>query len=425
MLYTSAIRHPENDMIMVVREWQVSAVLSVLPHDPSRNSTSTTVASTLLSLFEYHYNNRAANKLLRFEMDRHFKREQGKPTVYLGEWLPYTWEYLREATGNRWLMLTIKNNIKPLEDLGFIHYDLPKDIADIFQPRIRMWIRLDVQRINDWIDKYVKKSWLTGHQPEAIPEYVAPVVEPKTVDTKTALVNALCDFHKHIHAKKTTYVYDNKRKTKVMARVKERYALKDAKGKKLLTDEQVIGQCSQVIIGNALSPFHNGTNDRTKVYDDIEMMFRDAAKFENHITYAEVANVSEVIAYRQFMKFLAGEPSRYAKKGGAGTTNLRPTNMRDRAYLELSDEAKNLYRDFSRSIASFFLTDTPIKDILEVAKTNASLKKFNRGITDMEALVIAINIQLRVFRPNGIDEKVQNSIQKFSATFCRLQQINT
>ncbi len=63
-------------------------------------------------------------------------------------------------------------------------------------------------------------------------------------------------------------ILDKKRKSKIEARLKEGRSVED---------------CKKAIDGCKGSAWHMGANNNKKVYDDIELIFRDAPKFERFI----------------------------------------------------------------------------------------------------------------------------------------------
>lgn len=227
------------------------------------------------------------------------------------------------------------------------------------------------------------------------------------------LVTTLCDFHRHIHGKTTSFVYDSKRRSAVTARVKERRKAK-------LSDEEILGLGAQAIIGCRLSEWHQGMNDRNTVYDDIELIFRNAQNFEKQIGYALDAKVTSDIAYRELAGFLEGKPSRYAKspkKTSPAASSERPEGLG----ADLTDAERSRYREFARSIAGFFASNVESKTILELCRENAELKEQGAGLVDGEYLDQAIQAAVKNFKSNGLSSALVEQIQKFANTFAKME----
>jgi len=236
-----------------------------------------------------------------------------------------------------------------------------------------------------------------------------------------AMVAAICEFHRHIHGKTMRMLYDKIRMNAVYNRIWERRKM-IVDGERVFTDEAIIAQCALAIIGNVLSDYHQRTNGEGKVYDEIELIFRDAKHFENHIGYAEEQKVTEAKAWSEYKAFRDGKPSKYAK------VRVKP---RERALIEhveasqgLSGKELSAYREFARAIAPFFSTEVENKEIIEFIKTNESLGKFDRGLEDSEMLYEAITSAVKIFRPQGIPNHISQNMAGFVKVFCKLQAIN-
>lgn len=419
MFELSAIRHPEKDVIIVRRKWVVEALRKLIPDWGFQRINR---AAEILSLLEYHHNNRSANRILREEMKQYWSGGSKKRSiVFTGDWLPYTGPYIKELLGLSNDRLT--EELAVLVKAGWISMEVPDDVKVAFDTRHFSWIKLEVNAINKFIDQHVRRP---SSEPRIAREDITPIpTEELKKDNLNELVDAICEFHRHVLGKSSRFVYDDKRRRKVRKIITDRRAVKKGfKGKeRLFSDDDVTAQCAQAIIGNAISPWHSGENDRNTPFNDIELIFRDNIKFELHLGYAEKGGVTPAIAYRQFTGFIAGEVSQFAKKPPkqAEIESLHQS----KAYSALAEDLKAKYRDLARALAPFFINNTPISEILEFTKTNVSIKAAAVGIDNSDALVVAIKIQANVFRKGAVNEEMEKSMEKFSSVFCRTQKLNS
>ncbi len=421
---SALIRHPENDPIMIRRGWQVQAI-NALPELNGVRTYVPQVGAELLTIFEHFHTNRLDNRILRREFERMIRKRPN--SVYpVGDWIPYTAPYLMELLLGGHARKLIAEAIQILERLGFISTQVPGDIPKLFSIPYT-WIRLDVDAINIWIDAHVEKSWVYDWippEPEWVdvqnPETGITVSEPEpfndTPVTKAQMrgmqVNSILKFHQHIMGKQDNYIYKGKRKSCVENRIKE---------------GRTLGQCAQMIIGCRLSPWHNGTdpgNVKKTVYDDPTVIFRDVVKADMFIGHAEEGGVTEGKALIELETFLKGGTSRYAKRPP------KPLPIASNGQMEyvpqLTEEERKRYRDFARAMGAFFVTNEPVSRLIEFTKTNASMQKFNKArITDLIALEKALIDAVKVFRPNGVSESIQQNIEKFAKVYVQIQQANS
>jgi hypothetical protein len=420
----SCIRHPENSRFIKRHDWQIKAILTAEGTKAKRTDCAF-VGSEILSVMEFYHDNWLAN--------RHMANLRGRypqsVDIPLDGWLPYSVSYLEELLLGSASPNSIRKTMDLLVSMGFVSKAVPKDITDAYPSNV-MWFRLEVNTINKWIDDNWPKPWNPKAKrvtpvPRPIPDLDMPMSdpepepEPEIPEVPTApaenpvskAASVLFMYYKHVHAKNGNFVFDSSRKTKVTTRLKE---------------NRTLGQCAQAILGNRLSPFHQGhhvENDLSKggkLFDDIELIFRNAKNFEQHMYYATKENVTEDMALADLRRFLAGNPSQYAKalpetpqNGSTG----KPEAPQDRRPLQI-------YRNFARQIAAFFTSFTPVADILELCVTQKGLAEVGEGLTHADKLVEAICDAVLPFRPQGASEAMKLDIEKFAKAFCRTQEVN-
>lgn len=425
---TGAIRHPERAAIVIRREWQVRMINSSRDlQDQKKKDGLTDTAAELMSIFEFHYNNRTANRILKQEVDKFLKKNPVK-SYPLGDWMPYTSKYLQELLLGGRSNKVVQPAIYLLESQKIISMDVPKDITDRFTQNAQ-WIKFNVDLVNEWIEDNCEKTWLAGWKEldaqrqtekatsaiitEAVTDKIKEVTDIKK---HSQMVDIICAFYKHIHNKTAGTIFDINRKAKVGSIVNR---LRSAG----LSDAEILGRCAQAIIGNVVSDYHQGRKPgQPKVYDSIDLIFRKAEQFENHVSYAVADNISEKMAYKEFEAFLHGKTSKYAK--GRSTTSPEASNEQIEGIHTLPEQEQKRYREFARAIASFFASNIENKDILEFTKTNRSVLQIASGLTNTEAMFDALMHQIKIYKKEGIPDILSNQVRKFSEIYCKLEMTN-
>lgn len=429
---TGSIRQPENQILVIRRQWQMEMLTEGVQKNRRKTDTCD-CAAEMMSIFEYHHDNRWAHRILRVQIAKqlHHTSKKIHPT---GDWLPYTREYLRELMLRSRNYTAIDHGLHHLVTRNVIDMNVPKDLLELYNNHRGVWVKLNIDLINRWIDEHCKKSWVAGWV-EGAPMYVEPspleienASEEKQIHAQAAMINSLCGFHKHIHGKSDAYLYDIKRKNVLWARILERRNVYESgRGKiRTFTDDDIIAVCAQAIIGNTLSDYHQNRdprNERDKIYDNIDLIFRDNSHMEAHMQYALAKNVTSIMAMREFQTFLQGGTSRYAKgvKKDASGASVGQTET----FYDLKPELRQRYREFARGLASFFMTDTPVKEIIEFSRSNNSLSKVGEGLVDPDALATGLHLAIKVFTPTGATNEMLENIRKFSVSFCKLQKVNS
>lgn len=422
---TGCIRHPENAYLIIRREWQIRMLNEGREKRGPKKDNYAECGAELMSVFEFHFNNRMANRMLRSQLEAYRRRHPAKADHPLGDWMPYSENYLRELLLGSRSGDVVDASLDLLESKGVISRKVPADIKQFYTGNCT-WVRFLPAVVNAWIDANCVKTWdrhwNAQYKAEKEAERNAGIIDIQAKDKikeiedikkQSDLTHSVCAFHQHIHAKTKATIYDQTRKGKVTKII-------EAMRKKGIEEQEVIGRCALAIIGNRVSEFHQGTdknNSSGKVYDDIKLIFRDTEKFDNHIGYAEAKNITWKMAYNEFEGFLKDIPSRYAKKPKkvAGEASERE----QKAIKALSPEVQRTYREFARSIGSFFGSNVENEVILDFCETNQSLAKF-KGLDNAPALVESLITAVKVFNQNPPDEMIKR-IEAFAETYCEKQ----
>jgi len=406
---TTAIRHPENHYFIIRRDWQLRA-LEIEVTGPKRGN-SVECAAELMSVLEFHYNNRHANRRLKEFVEKAIA-SKGKGLPPLGDWMPYSYRYIEELLLNGRSQNVVIQAIDLLVLKGFVSANPPEDIVAAYGGGTT-WLKLNVDEINAWIEANLPKSWLEIASPERLGKGPRAEKERKG-DAIAKNMQILGDFYRHIHGKNASFALDDARKKKITLRLKE---------------GRTLGQGAQAIIGNLMSDFHqarhkeNLKEDGGKVYDDIgDHIFGSAKKFEAHIGYAEDHGITEENALTELQGVLSGQPSRYAKKG------LKPRVIKQNEQERPSGEPikhEKRYREFAFQIAAFFTTNVPARDILEICQTQNGLIETGKGLTLVGFLADSIRTATKTFRPEGLTDQMETELDEFAKAFCQLQSLNT
>lgn len=407
---TSVIRHPEKSYFIRRCDWQIKALetdKTGTVHMKRSNATET--AAEILSIMEYHCNNKLANRILRNAISAAMG-EQGRQLEEIGHWMPYSVAYLNELLMDGRSPGLIKNALDLLIDRAFIDPEVPADIPKNYGGNCS-WYKLEVDYINQWIDENITKSWLEQKEEDRLVPVEATGDTPKRgrgrpkKEGPAKIVNTIAEYYKHVHGKNASFVIDSKRRTAI---------------EKRLSEKRSLDQCAQAIIGNLYSDWHQGRHpENNKVFDDIELIFRNAKSFEAHLGYAEEAGITAEIALEDLQGTLEGKDSRYAKKGKKGRQNASNGHRE----VRIPGNAGQ-YKEFSHAVAAFFATgDVETKMIMEFCETNNSLKTLANGLLDPNYLAEQLIEALKLF-VDEIEQSVRDQVKEFSGLLCKVQQIN-
>lgn len=431
-------------------DWAIKATgVTVKGSDGIERFVPNEPAAELIAVFLFHYDNRTANRILVELIEKAIVKHK-KYLRELGDWLPYSNAYMRELLLHTHGQNQIVRAIEVLAEIKFISIDVPKDIQE-FYSRSHSWYKLEIETIRAWINDVwlpsLEKPQVYAPQRAEIQSEIARVTntpppfaekapeekpaakpENKTTETLTKQVNALCNFHRHIHGKNASYVYDAERKSRVRARIQ---AMRSAG----IGEPATIAMCAQAIIGNVVSDFHqarhhknmlgvaNESGVKGKIFDDIgEYIFKTSNKFELMIEHAENGGVSQEIALAEFQGFVSGKPSRYAKN--AKKDALKPVDAPKQPTNDFDAETIKRYKNFARELAPFFFTRVPNKEISEMCETNNALEKFGKGLTNAEFLTEQFFEAGKVFGSGIVAQAIKDAMTEFAKTFCEMQELN-
>jgi hypothetical protein len=330
----------------------------------------------------------------------------------LGGWLPYSIAYIEECLFEGRGKDVIGKALTILLEMRFISQDVPKDVPEFYASGVTKWFRLNVEAVNKWIDTFyggdVDQDDLDSLVEPVQVQVPDAIVKPGTQDLnykgKKEAVMRICSFHRHIHNKPLSYVYDKDRKKPVLERLEE--------GRKM-------GEFAQAIIGCVLSPHHQGknpdTNKQGKIYDEITLICRSATYFERFVTYALEKGVTEEIAFNEFKKVLAGGVSKYSKAYLKKQEEKQVAQERGivRAIETLTPEELYRYNSFAKEMVTYFVIPTTVADIFATYRENEKLIELSEGLTNDDIMYECLVDNVKVFNPtpNG---NILTNIQSFS-----------
>lgn len=404
-LTTSQIPHPPNSRFIIRRFYQVKACQS---DADKKNDSVAEVAAELLSIFEYHTNNPLANKIFE-SLVKAAKKKHGRQIKETFGWLPYSYTYLQECLDYARGRSQIIKAVERLIEKGFLSADCPNSIS-LYYSQNQNWYLLQIEALTALADRV--RYGINFEGGEDVPEVPVQPDRPLTKKEKLDnLVLQICEFHRHIHAKPLSYVYNSKARKKVRDRYTERV--------KIVGEENALALCILAIIGNRYDDFYQGNhpkNDLTnggRVFDSAEHIFKDTA-FDKFLESADSAGVTEEIALAHFKAFGNGEPSKFAKEHIKRAQNRSTAQESSKPAPSKIEIAR--YRNFAKRIVSNFLDGKRAKDILEACLLDDDLGTLGNGLIDADTLETQIADAAMMFTET-LSAKVKVEIKQFSAEF--------
>ncbi len=196
------------------------------------------------------------------------------PIIDTSGWQYHTNEQLERGV-LLWKTDTIYKASDFLESLGFISSDVPERLIMLHKTGRTKWFLLMVDQINSWIREFETKL---GHNSITIPRPKRGVRQVKESDNLHAEIEEIFTFRaiereKYWTAEKKPYVKDQltpKRAILIRDRLLD-FSIADLK---------------LAVLGNLSSKWHQGENNRKKVYDGIEFVFKNTERIENAIKEA-------------------------------------------------------------------------------------------------------------------------------------------
>jgi hypothetical protein len=364
MLTESILRPPSRAYFIKRYEWQLK---SLREHDD--RPLVINCGAEILSVITFHYDNPSANDLLAMYIKK--SRKITEDIYDHGEWFPYSFSYLSKCLLQAYTRWSIEPALELLIKINFLSNDVPQDIVHFYGSNNTRWYKLNYNHIQKWIDKTYRTENTS---------ILTPIKKrtPKP-DKFTPIVNQICEFHRLVHKKTISYVYDAKRKAMV---------------KRQLKDGRTVYDCAKAIIGNLYSEFHQGQhkdNDKNnggKFYNGIDYIFPDAKKFENHLGYAEKAGIKDSFVKEQFDKFSAGEKCAFTPK----------TPDAQRTEDKRAKANTNSYVEFASSVFTFLSSATfDIDNVIELCRENDGLLKLLSDISDTAILTEIVLERMKVY----------------------------
>jgi len=264
-MQTSLIAYPQQDRFIRVHESILAAC--------NNNST----AAALVSFLEYWHNYHIQRIEYLAEFNGMLKHVGEKPILELNGWQYHTDEQLE-----RGLMISKKDSIRKaitlLESIGFITTEVPERLVILHKTGRTKWFLLMTSCINDWLKDY---AYRTGKRLVRTPS-LAPVSKPDTEIDQD--VQTVFDYRTLCRKE-----YNRKRGRKDVKEVltpKRIDAITRA-----LTHSKPWELCL-AIEGNLTSDWHQGKNEKKKIYDRLDLIFRDRDHVEQYMRLGYEAGLS-------------------------------------------------------------------------------------------------------------------------------------
>lgn len=267
-MQTSLITYPQADRFIVIRR----SILQACEGDRT--------AAALVSFFEYWHNYRNQQIEYTALMNEMLAVGQQPPILDTSGWQYHTDEQLERAVLIS-KVDTIRKSLDLLEtDLRFISTDVPDRLKMLHKTGRTKWFLLMAGRINEWLADYAKsKSAALKPIPRRITARGLSKTLKGNVEVETVFNYRNRRRREYWHSRRKKAV-DPKPSLKIYKLIEDR----------LLEGSSVLDLC-MAVEGNLYSSWHQGNNDREKIYDSFDLVFRDSGKVGHFATIAVQAGI--------------------------------------------------------------------------------------------------------------------------------------
>lgn len=268
---TSAIHHPTKSRFIRVYDWQLAAC------------DGNACASALMSFLEGWHNWR----IEQAEYAKIYNTDDNLDHPILDD---SGWQYHTNEQLIRGLMIytskdTINHAVKVLADKGFIETQVPERLKFFYDTKLTKWFLLRPDKINEWIDTQyhgLETASATVELSKSTGDMVFREI-PATFSGQAKFLFFYWNRRLRI---------DNNRRP--VTPTKPKLDLITAR----LREGRTVVELMLAIEGNAVSKWHqgdnpNGTNGKVKIYDSVELIFRDDVKVDLFVRYADEAGIIE------------------------------------------------------------------------------------------------------------------------------------
>jgi len=269
-MFTSAIRHPAKSSFIQIHEWQLAA-------------TGDKTAAALLSVFEHRHNAIADNR--EFDLLVRTSAEEA------GFVLPPDFKFWFSFTDEQ-LIYRVKiakkeavyKGLDILADKGFIDRNPPEDLRELVNTGRRKWFLLNVDRINATIDAYAPREAMPTNTPPATENAATDAANVKPITMRAQCLDVFEDW-KTVHESPRS-LPDDKRLKLV---------------ERLLTLKPVPFTVDRLKLATRgiCTLDHNMGLTNGRLYNQFELIFRDAAHVETYEAAATALGIT-VDNYREF-----------------------------------------------------------------------------------------------------------------------------
>lgn len=371
MIKESIIRPPVRAYFVRRYQWQIKAISAFEKRMPVVNC-----AAEIVSVMTFHLDNRYAHESLNYWVTV-AKENYDQPMINTGDWFPYSNTYFEKCLLKAYTRYQIDPAVKVLEKMNWISRDVPKDITSFYRTDKSKWLKLNYPVIQGWIEANYDSVVDFDNMPK--PEQIVKIPDPIT-----PIVTSLCKFHSAVNSKTKSYVYDERRKKMVRAR--------------LSSDGRSELDCVKAILGNRHSDFYQGNHAQNnklnggRVMDSIEFVMRNAKGFEACLNAAEEAKLSDAVIKREYELFQKTGECVFTKKAIPTSVSI---NQSASAPL---DARTGAYINFAGTIFTFVKNkDFDEEVVIDQCRTNKDMKKMLKEITDADVLYNSLLERLKIY----------------------------
>lgn len=307
-MFTSIIRHPARRSFIQIHEWQLVA------------TDNDKAAAALLSVFEYRHNALVENR----EFDTLVRTASKKAGFVLPPDFKY-WFCFTDAELIRRVKIAQKEAIyKGIDNLtakGFLSTDVPEELRTLVGTGRRKWFRLNIDAINDFIDRYDDPDRDTPDTSPAVNNTATDAVNAKSTasdDSPTGIARRVFDDWKELHNSPRS-VLDNKRLGLI---------------KRLVKDGFTEARLKLATRGILTSDWHFGFNKFEKTYNQFELIFRDA----EHVERFESMALDCGVTVDNYLNYRISKDDRMFRRASAETPTQTATGQPTETELTLAKD---------------------------------------------------------------------------------------
>jgi hypothetical protein len=277
-MQTSCVRHPQRSRYLKIHDWQLEA------------TGGDQAGAALINFFTYHHDrlldNQQINRAVNGELTA------AAPVDDKG-WQFHTDAFIEQGLLGLWKRDAIRKGLAALVRIGFLEDTPPEGLRRRYRVGRVKGFRFRADRVRVWLDAYTARQHPAPAADAAFA--LSPAADPAPPVAKTPRAKPVVDDLKDVDTytlNDAREIFDDWREVHdhpaaVATPERLRYIIK------LLKRGYTVARLKTALRGVLFSPWHQGANDRKKVWDKISIIFEDGEKVEEFEELALKAGVTE------------------------------------------------------------------------------------------------------------------------------------